>query len=110
MKCVTCPSFCLALQAVYLPVDPEPTFSADGYEMSVAVNHLGHFLLANLLLDDLAKSDTKRCALFLSLSQVLSHDYLAACGSVHTRACVALGCCLPAPHRGRAYKHMLGYS
>jgi protochlorophyllide reductase len=47
--------------AVYLPVDPEPTFSADGYEMSVAVNHLGHFLLVNLLLEDLAKSDYKRC-------------------------------------------------
>ena len=47
--------------AVYLPVDKEPTFSADGYEMSVAVNHLGHFLLTNMLLDDLAKSDYKRC-------------------------------------------------
>lgn len=49
------------LQAVYLPVDPEPTFSADGYELSVAVNHLGHFLLVNELLGDLAKSETKRC-------------------------------------------------
>lgn len=48
--------------AVYLPVDPEPSFSVEGYELSVAVNHLGHFLLANLLLPDLEKSDWKRCA------------------------------------------------
>lgn len=48
--------------AVYLPVDEEPSFSADGYEMSVAVNHLGHFLLANELMPDLEKSDVKRCA------------------------------------------------
>lgn len=42
--------------AVYLPLTLEPEFSADGYELAVATNHLGHFLLANLLLDDLAKS------------------------------------------------------
>lgn len=43
--------------AIYRPTARTPTFSADGYEMSVAVNHLGHFLLANLLLEDLKKSD-----------------------------------------------------
>lgn len=52
--------------AVYLPVDPEPSFSVEGYELSVAVNHLGHFLLANLLLPDLEKSDWKRCGLYCS--------------------------------------------
>ncbi|KAG2575721.1 hypothetical protein PVAP13_7KG374201 [Panicum virgatum] len=43
--------------AIYRPTARTPTFSADGYEMSVGVNHLGHFLLARLLLDDLRKSD-----------------------------------------------------
>eukprot|EP00250_Pteridium_aquilinum_P018048 c23916_g1_i1 orf=227-1405(+) len=42
--------------AVYFPTAKEPTFSAEGFELSVATNHLGHFLLARLLLDDLEKS------------------------------------------------------
>ncbi|MDX2182916.1 MAG: protochlorophyllide reductase [Gemmatimonadaceae bacterium] len=41
--------------AVYLPRLEEPQYSVDGYELSVATNHLGHFLLANLLLDDLKR-------------------------------------------------------
>lgn len=42
--------------AVYLPLLKEPARSAEGYELNVAVNHLGHFLLCNLLLDDLKQS------------------------------------------------------
>jgi protochlorophyllide reductase len=42
--------------AVYLPVAKEPTFTAEGHEVSVATNHLGHFLLSNLLLEDLQSS------------------------------------------------------
>jgi protochlorophyllide reductase len=39
--------------AVYLPLLKEPMRSPEGYELSVATNHFGHFLLCNLLLEDL---------------------------------------------------------
>jgi len=42
--------------AVYMPLAKEPQRSVDGYELSVATNHLGHFLLCNLMLDDLKAS------------------------------------------------------
>ena len=42
--------------AVYLPLLKEPMRSEDGYELSVATNHLGHFLLCNLMLEDFKKS------------------------------------------------------
>lgn len=42
--------------AVYKPRLKTPERSADGYEVSVATNHLGHFLLCNLLLEDMKKS------------------------------------------------------
>jgi protochlorophyllide reductase len=42
--------------AVYYPLLKEPLYSEDGYEVSVATNHLGHFLLCNLLLADLQQS------------------------------------------------------
>lgn len=46
--------------AVYLPRAEEPLRNAQGYELSVATNYLGHFLLANLLLGDLAKAPAPR--------------------------------------------------
>ncbi|VEP14639.1 Light-dependent protochlorophyllide reductase [Hyella patelloides LEGE 07179] len=42
--------------AVYLPLLKKPMRSEDGYELSVATNHLGHFLLCNLMLEDLMRS------------------------------------------------------
>ncbi|MGB0563579.1 MAG: protochlorophyllide reductase, partial [Spirulinaceae cyanobacterium] len=38
--------------AVYFPILKDPQRSEDGYELSVATNHLGHFLLCNLMLAD----------------------------------------------------------
>eukprot|EP01018_Ginkgo_biloba_P032370 Gb_29310 [translate_table: standard] len=45
--------------AVYLPTAKEPRFTAEGFELSVGTNHLGHFLLCRLLLEDVKKSDFK---------------------------------------------------
>jgi len=42
--------------AVYLPRLKEPQRSLEGYEISVATNHFGHFLLCRLLLDTLRRS------------------------------------------------------
>jgi protochlorophyllide reductase len=48
--------------AIYLPLLKEPLRSPEGYELTMTTNHLGHFLLCNLLLEDLKKSpvDDKR--------------------------------------------------
>tara|TARA_Y100001968_G_scaffold331168_1_gene384980 strand:+ start:17353 stop:18369 length:1017 start_codon:yes stop_codon:yes gene_type:complete len=42
--------------AVYLPRLRKPQRSAQGYEISMATNHFGHFLLIQLLLDNLRNS------------------------------------------------------
>jgi protochlorophyllide reductase len=42
--------------AIYMPLLKEPLFSPEGYELTVTTNHLGHFLLCNLMLPDLQKS------------------------------------------------------
>lgn len=43
--------------AVYQPTAKEPSFTAEGFEISVGTNHLGHFLLSRLLIEDLKQSD-----------------------------------------------------
>jgi NAD(P)-dependent dehydrogenase (short-subunit alcohol dehydrogenase family) len=48
--------------------------SQDGYEMQFAVNHLGHFLLTNLLMDTLAQSAPSRIIVVSS--------------SLHKKACI----------------------
>ena len=43
--------------AVYLPLLKQPARSPEGYEISVATNHFGHFLLSHLLLPSLRPLD-----------------------------------------------------
>ena len=47
---------------------PDKTHTADGYEMTIGVNHLGHFLLTNLLLDKLRASKPSRIVNVSSLA------------------------------------------
>lgn len=43
--------------AIYLPTAKLPTYTAEGFELSVGTNHLGHFLLSRLLWEDMKTSD-----------------------------------------------------
>jgi len=54
--------------AVYKPTDPEPAWTDDGFEQSMGINHFGHFLLVNLLIDDLAKVKGSRCCVVGSIT------------------------------------------
>ena len=54
--------------AVYLPADPKPRFTEDGYEMTMGVNHLSHFLLVQLLLRDLKKASDPRVIIVGSIT------------------------------------------
>ena len=72
--------------AVYLPTASEPTYTADGFELSVGTNHLGHFLLSRLLLEDLNKSDypSKRLIIVGSITGIIHSD-------VYQEKCLLLG-------------------
>jgi len=37
----------------------EPVYTADGFELSIGTNHLGHFLLVHLLMDKLKEAPNK---------------------------------------------------
>ena len=51
--------------ATYLPRLKEPMRSPEGYELSVATNHLGHFLLCNLMMEDLQQSSSPQKRLII---------------------------------------------
>ena len=59
--------------AVYLPLLKEPARSPEGYEISVATNHLGHFLLMNLLLPNLQRA-TLRPPRLITLGTVTANS------------------------------------
>jgi len=45
--------------AIYMPLLKEPLRSPEDYELTMATNHLGHFLLCNLMLEDLKNNSSK---------------------------------------------------
>ena len=54
--------------AVYLPNQPGPTWTVDGFEESFGVNHLSHYLLARLMIPDLQKGVDPRCIIVGSIT------------------------------------------
>jgi protochlorophyllide reductase len=42
--------------AIYMPLIKQPLRSPEGYELTVATNHLGHFLLCKIMLEDMKLS------------------------------------------------------
>jgi len=42
--------------AIYMPLLKQPLRSPEGYELTMTTNHLGHFLLCNLMLEDMKRS------------------------------------------------------
>ncbi|WP_448560472.1 protochlorophyllide reductase [Trichothermofontia sp.] len=67
--------------AIYMPLLKEPLRSPEGYELTVATNHLGHFLLCNLMLEDLKPSPIKR----LVLLGTVTHNPDEVGGKVYPR-------------------------
>jgi NAD(P)-dependent dehydrogenase (short-subunit alcohol dehydrogenase family) len=58
---------------VYIPM-AEKQKTKDGFEIHFGVNHLGHFLLTNLLLDRLAASKPSRCMSQYFFRHLIDHN------------------------------------
>ena len=69
--------------AVYLPADPKPRFTEDGFEMTMGVNHLSHFLLIQKLLKDLKGASDPRCII---VGSITGNSNTIAGGLVYPRA------------------------
>ena len=80
--------------AVYLPTDPKPRFTDDGYEMSLQVNHLGHFLLVQLLLPAIKKAKDPRVCIVGRLALASSRRHPLASSPLRS-LCLALSATSP---------------
>lgn len=67
--------------AIYTPTAKEPRRTLDGYELSVGTNHLGHFLLINLLLKDLSQGTAPK----LLIIGTVTHNPKELGGSIPPR-------------------------
>ena len=54
--------------AVYLPAKSVPSYTSDDIEESLQINHLSHFLLVSLLMDDVKKSKDPRVVIVGSIT------------------------------------------
>ncbi len=54
------PLHLLVNNAGLMTLDPKPTLTVDGFELTLGTNHIGHFLLTHLLLDDLRRAAPSR--------------------------------------------------
>ena len=59
--------------ASYQPRLKVPAYSAEGFELSVATNHFGHFLLSRMLLPDL-RASTRQPARLITLGTVTANS------------------------------------
>ena len=71
--------------ALYLPNATVPSYTKDGFEECVGVNHLGHHLLSLLLLDDLAQAPDANMKRLIIVGSVTGNTNTLA-GQVPPRA------------------------
>ena len=71
--------------ALYLPNATVPSYTKDGFEECVGVNHLGHHLLSLLLLDDLAEAPDANMKRLIIVGSVTGNTNTLA-GQVPPRA------------------------
>uniref|UniRef100_A0A0G4HPZ5 Uncharacterized protein n=1 Tax=Chromera velia CCMP2878 TaxID=1169474 RepID=A0A0G4HPZ5_9ALVE len=75
-------TLCLNAGLAMNTADTAPQRTRDGFELTIGTNHLGHFLLANLLKDALAKAEKPRVV--VTASPV--HDPNSGGGNVGSKA------------------------